>query len=147
MVYSNNLYPAKPTFKSNRESTDAGLYIAKKNASTTFCNSFACYPRNRRNGFTYEQLYLLRNASYIKKNICKPTFDSSDLNINLFTKMNLQNVCVISNTSTGACTSSINPFVNFNLNYTIDPNGVLFGNTECGVSNYENFLVPNPPSA
>jgi len=146
MVYSNTLYPAKPTFKSNRESTDTGLYIANKNASTTFCNSFACYPKNTRNGLTYNQLYLLRNASTIKKNICKPSFNTNDLNINLFTKMNLQNVCVISNTSTGTCASFINPTANFNLTYTIDPSGVLFGNTECGVNNYENFLEPNPPS-
>jgi hypothetical protein len=26
-------------------------------------------------------------------------------------------------------------------NGVIDPSGVLFGNTECGINNFENFLV------
>jgi hypothetical protein len=65
-------------------------------------------------------------------------------NINLFTKMDLTNVCTVKNNTTG-CVSSINHSVPFYLAYTIDPSGVLFGNSECGISNFENFLVPNPP--
>ena len=30
------------------------------------------------------------------------------------------------------------------LDYTIDPCGKLFGNTICGINNYQNYLQPNP---
>jgi hypothetical protein len=29
--------------------------------------------------------------------------------------------------------------------YTIDPSGNLFGNTECGLENWKNYLVLEPP--
>jgi hypothetical protein len=114
MVYSNRLYSAKAAFKSNKEPDDASFYTTNK-----------------------------QNAFYLQ-NSCRPSFNSNDLNINLFTKLDLQNVCVVNSSSTKQCTSSINPSVPFFLNYTIDPSGVLFGNSECGVSNYENYWVPNP---
>ena len=33
-----------------------------------------------------------------------------------------------------------------NENGIIDPSGVLFGNTECGMNNFENFIVPYYPT-
>ena len=122
MVYKNLIYPAKPTFQSNKESADASYYIAKKTASATFCNP-KC-PSSRLVGSSYQNLYNLRTSTRIKKQGLQTTFNNSDLNINLFTKMNLENVTVISS------------------NGVIDPSGVLFGNTECGINNFENFLVP-----
>jgi len=122
MVYKNLIYPARPTFQSNKESHDAGDYIVKKTASTTFCNP-TC-PSSRLVGASYQNLYNLRTSTRIKKQGVLPTFNNLDLNINLFTKMNLEDVTVISSTG------------------VIDPSGVLFGNTECGINNFENFLVP-----
>lgn len=142
MVYINNIYPAKSAFKSNKESKDAGSYISNKTASTISCDR-SC----NRTTYNYHQLYRLHNNSrqFTKKNIFKPTFDKTDLNINLFTKLDLQNVCVVNNNITQKCASSIDPSSPFYLTYTVDPSGVLFGNTECGINNFENFLVPNPP--
>ena len=34
---------------------------------------------------------------------------------------------------------------NFYNRYIIDPSGQLFGNTQCGVNNFLNYLVYNPP--
>ena len=34
---------------------------------------------------------------------------------------------------------------NFYARYIIDPSGQLFGNTSCGVNNFLNYLVYNPP--
>ena len=144
MVFSNSLYPAKPTFKSNKESNDAGSYIQNKTASTTFCK--AKCPDKLRITTNYQNLYAFRNARFIKKNALRPSFDNNDLNINLFTKMDLTNVCTVKNNTTTGCVSSIDGSVPFYLTYTIDPSGVLFGNSECGISNFENFLVPNPPA-
>ena len=122
MVYKNLIYPARPTFQSNKESADAGDYITKKTASTTFCNP-SC-PSSKLVGTSYQNLYNLRTSTRIKKEAFLSTFDNSDLNVNLFTKMNLEGVTVIGS------------------NGVIDPSGVLFGNTECGINNFENFLVP-----
>jgi len=40
-------------------------------------------------------------------------------------------------------TQSAIPF----LDYNIDPSGVLFGNTICGINNYVSFMVYNSPYA
>lgn len=122
MVYKNLIYPARPTFQSNNESTNAGDYITKKTVSTTFCN-LSC-PSSKLVGTSYQNLYNLRTSTRIKKEAVLPTFNTTDLNVNLFTKMNLEGVTVIGS------------------NGVIDPSGVLFGNTECGINNFENFLVP-----
>jgi hypothetical protein len=145
MVYSNRLYSAKATFQSNKEPDDAGFYTTNKTASTIFCNTPSkCYRNKAPYLYNFEQLYALKKAVNLRQNKCKPSFNSNDLNINLFTKLDLQNVCVVNSSSTKQCTSSINPSVLFFLNYTVDPSGVLFGNSECGISNYENYWVPNP---
>jgi hypothetical protein len=126
MVYKNSLFPGKPAFQSNKQMLNAGDYIGIKGSTTTFCNP-TC-PSGKLIGTCYNQLYSLRTSTLTKRNICKPSFNTSDLNINLFTKMNLKDVTVI------------------NENGIIDPSGVLFGNTECGMNNFENFIVPYYPS-
>ena len=125
MIYRNSLYPARPSFKSNRESCDAGDYIQRKSASTSFCKSVC--PTGKLIGANYNQFYAIRTSSLIKRNIYNATFNNNDLNINLFTKLDLKNVTVIDNKG------------------IIDPSGVLFGNTECGMNNFENFIVPYYP--
>jgi hypothetical protein len=67
MVFSNSLYPAKPTFQSNKESADAGFYIKNKTASTTFCK--AKCPDKLRISTNYQNLYAFRTARLIKKNM------------------------------------------------------------------------------
>jgi len=126
MIYKNSLYPGKPAFQSNKQILNAGDYISIKGSSTTFCNP-SC-PNVRLIGSNYNQLYNLRTTTLIKRNFCRPSFNTSDLNINLFTKMDLKDVIVIDDKG------------------IIDPSGVLFGNTECGMNNFENFIVPYYPS-
>jgi len=61
--------------------------------------------------------------------------------------MDLTGVKVIGNSQRGDTPTSINiadacpPYIV----YTIDPCGFLFGNTTCGINNYQNFIVYNPP--
>jgi hypothetical protein len=33
----------------------------------------------------------------------------------------------------------------FNFKYTIDPLGELFGKNSCGILNYTNYMILNPP--
>jgi hypothetical protein len=65
------------------------------------------------------------------------TFNESNLNRNLITKLNLLNVTVIDTNP-----SSEPPY----LAYNIDPSGALFGNSVCGLNNYNNYLECNPPT-
>jgi hypothetical protein len=143
--YRINSFPAKPTFLTDRESRDASYYTANKIASTTFCNSRNCPPNNNIKALNYEKLYLLRNAKFIKKNNCRASFNTGDLNVNLFTKLDLKNVCVVKNNTTNQCPTTLNQNSTFYENYTIDPDGVLFGNSQCGVNNFENYIVPKLP--
>ena len=62
------------------------------------------------------------------------TFNKTNLNRNLVTKLNLSNVTVI---------ESIPPSEPY-LAYNIDPDGELFGNSVCGLNNYVNYLEYNP---
>ena len=100
----------------------------------------------------------------------KPNYNN--LNINLVTTLNLADVNVIQNNVTGESPSSIDlpsgatqavfvadpadptnfieTYIASNddyryANYTIDPRGQLFGDTECGLNNWKNKLVLDAP--
>ena len=79
-------------------------------------------------------------GEYIKK-ICKKMctqkeYNTSNLNSNLFTTLDLTNVSVILPTPLNNNVILFPPY----LNYTIDPSGQLFGTCD---STYYNYLVPN----
>ena len=145
MAHSFNNYSAKPAFGSNKEANDAGDYILKKKARATFCKSSTCPPRYNFN--TQGDLNLLRTAKYLDSVKCKLPFGKNNLNINLVTKLDLTDVCVIADASNNECSSSIvyDEIPNFYNYYIIDPSGNLFGNTQCGINNFLNYLVYSQP--
>jgi hypothetical protein len=69
--------------------------------------------------------------------------------------MDLTGVKVIADFKTGESPTKIIPLMSsttaylaanpYFILYKIDPCGVLFGNTTCGINNYQNFIVYNPP--
>jgi hypothetical protein len=77
------------------------------------------------------------NFNYLEK-----TFDKTQLYINLYTKMDLTDVNVISNLA-GESPTTINPEDTFYLNYIIDPTHTLFGSKLCEQNNYLKFLRYN----
>jgi len=137
-------FSAKSAFKSNKESNEAGDYILKKKSKATFCTSGTCAPRYNLN--TQGELNLLRTAKYIDKSKYRLPFNKNNLNINLVTKLDLSDVCVIQDTVENSCANNgivyceIPEFYN---KYVIDPNGSLFGNTSCDLNNFSNYLVYN----
>lgn len=65
-----------------------------------------------------------------------------NLIIGQYTEMNLKDVITVDNiTSTPVV---INPYdtIPFYYTNTIDPYGQLFGNSQCGISNYVHYIVP-----
>jgi hypothetical protein len=144
MAHSFKNYSAKPTFGSNKESNSAGDYILRKKARATFCTSAACPKIYNLN--TQGDLNLLKTAKYLDNVNCRLPFNKNNLNINLVTKLDLTDVCVIEDASGNVCPTSIiyDEIPNFYNRYIIDPSGNLFGNTQCGISNFLNYLVYNP---
>lgn len=136
--------PARSAFGVNNAVQNAGDYILNKTSKRSFCNIRLCKPANI---VTQSDLLKLRKSNYLYNKCNSYSFNKSNLNVNLFTKMDLTDVKVIANSQTGKASTSIN-MNNANppyINYTIDPCGVLFGNTTCGINNYQNFIVYNPP--
>lgn len=143
-------YPARPTFGVNTAVQNAGDYILQKKAKRSYCNISLCKQAN--NVKSQSDLLLLRKSNYLYNKCKSQFFNTANLNVNLFTKLDLKDVKVIANSSTGVSptniettstdTTSTDPSY---VTYTIDPCGELFGNTICGVNNYQQFLVYNPP--
>jgi hypothetical protein len=144
MAHSFNNFSAKPAFGANKEANNAGDYILRKKARATFCKSSTCPPKYNFN--TQGDLNLLRTAKYLDTINCHLPFNKNNLNINLVTKLDLNEVCVIADASNNQCTTNIvySKIPDFYNYYIIDPNGSLFGNTQCGINNFLNYLVYNP---
>ena len=153
--------PAKPSFGVLKESLYQSDYLNRKKAKLFYCpnNSNAyCNRLIRSNSYSNMNLYNLGLyvTSLGKCNILP--CNKSNLVIGLYSKLNLQDVCgVIKGSPCNPyncieCTSSP-PLIpepsTFTTplceNYTLDPQGELFGNTQCGVLNYTEYMVFNPP--
>jgi hypothetical protein len=132
-------------------------------------HAFKRIPAKSTFGTLQEELY---QSDYInkKKQQCCPILNVNKTNliIGQYTKLNLYNVCTVSNGPPPSIPCEFNNVCNpcqddnvvkidanpnytgkydtFNLNYTIDPLGELFGKTSCGVLNYTNYMVFNPPN-
>jgi hypothetical protein len=151
------------TFGTSKKIKDSSQYTTDKKATSIFCDNNNCFT-----SVSSQSCYDLLNTA---KRLNEPVKNNyGNLNINLVTKLNLSGVPVIQKNSTGACPTSIevptgathaefiadpaNPtnFIETHLTavytddyryttYTIDPSGNLFGNTECGLDNWKNYLV------
>ena len=130
-------------FKESQSTTD---YTLNKKAKTTFCKANVCVP-NKSVG-SQGQLDLLRKANNLEYYDCDDSFDKTNLNVNLITKLDLTDVCVIQNKATPPeCPTPLGPQTRFDVSgVTIDPYGSLFGNDVCGINNFTRYMVYNPPS-
>ena len=73
-------------------------------------------------------------------------FEKKDLIVNLYSKEDLQGVTSVCS-GTNVCAQS-SPNIDstklpFYQNYIIDPNGTLFGSSQCGINNFTNYMVPD----
>lgn len=134
---------AKAAFGNFGIPQNARNYILNKNIKNSFCNNNLCV--NRPKFSSQSQMIAWRNSNNLIKKDIATSFDKTNLNINLITKLDLKDVCVIKNNVTNQCPTTI---VDDNLLYTkyeIDPNGKLFGNNRCDINNFTNYLVYNRP--
>jgi len=148
----------KRTFGGFKESTSSSDYIKKKKVRQMFCNASF-----KTKVVSQGDLQLLRISKYY---CCLDPINTSNLNINLITRLDLSGVSVIVNNETHQSptpieaespsivetiisliseqfdpTLSLTQSVPSYLQYTIDPNGDLFGNTVCDLNNYTRFMT------
>jgi len=136
-------YPAKPAFGVFKEPQIASDYIINKKTKYTFCNPNICYPN--KNIGSQNNYLSLKHANRLENYQCVNSINKTQLYINLITKLDLSNVPVIEDLSGNTYPVIIDPNITPFLKYNIDPTGDLFGNTPCGINNFENYLVYNPP--
>jgi hypothetical protein len=135
---------AKSAFAQFKEPLDGGDYISIKKTKYSFCKPDYCHPN--KNLYSQSNYMMLKRANNLATNPCD-YIDHTQLYMNLITKLDLTDVNpVISDLSGNTYPAVINTNVEPYLTYNIDPNGYLFGNTLCGIDNYQNYIVYNPPS-
>ncbi len=137
---------AKPAFAQFKEPYDGGEYISIKKTKHSFCKPNYCNPN--KNMYSQSNYMMLKRAKNLATNPCN-YIDHTQLYVNLITKLDLTNVNPIISDLSGNTYPVIidtNPNIEPYLTYNIDPSGNLFGNTVCGINNYENYVVYNPPS-
>ena len=120
-------------------------------------NNYISYSARPTFGSTQQLIYSSDQTVSLKKDVlvnCQTIPDyliqNGDLNINLITSLDLTNVNVLQETNNTTLSTNtitkIDPQKDFYLNYTIDPNGELFGKTICGINNYQNYIVYTRPN-
>lgn len=138
-TYSGTTTNGRQTFGQLSSRRNASDYISNKKAKSTFCNSKICLPKTPT--INQSDYLLLKNANNIRYSTAKGE-NKNSLASGLTTTIDLFNVPVIQNNSgespTTISTSSI-PY----LTYVIDPSGVMFGNTICGLNDINDFRVIN----
>ena len=136
-----NISSANKTFGQFKEPKDASEYLHNKKARATYCVANKCAPSIK--VYSESDRLLFNKSNQLSLYPCANAINKANLNINLLTRLNLRNVPVIQDASSGAIPSTITldsvPF----LDYVIDPSGSLFGNSICGINNYLNYLTPN----
>ena len=133
----------RSAFGNFKESHEAGDYILNKKAKTTFCKPNLCINKVNTQG----NLNLFKKSNRLFFN--GSSFNKNNLNINLFTALDLKGVSVIKKNVGNVCPTTLVPYADSIttdypfLTYTIDPSGELFGNTTCGFYNFLDYRVPN----
>lgn len=131
----------KNTFEQFIEPLDSSQYTSSKKMKALFCPIKPCIPPNK--NISSQDKYISYKI-YNKYSVNPNNYvDTTALYINLITKLNLENVVVVSDLSGNINPVTIDTTVEPYLKYNIDPSGNLFGNTICGINNFENYLTYN----
>jgi hypothetical protein len=137
MSKSFNSKPGKSAFGSNKDSSDSSSNINNKILKAFYCAN-KC-PRNIIKVKNQSEYLLLQKARTL--NLCSLPFSTNDLNVNLISKIDLNNVCVIKNICTNICNDSIKFCIPIYLNYDIYPDN----NNYCILNNNSQNRVYYPP--
>jgi len=132
---------AKSAFAQFKSASYSSDYISNKKIKNSFCN-VDCRPNKHL--YSQSNYLLAKNANSLLLHPCDH-INKTQLYINLITKMNLSNdIPIVEDLNTKTYPvlideTVIRPY----LKYNIDPSGNLFGNSVCGIYNFENYIISN----
>jgi hypothetical protein len=157
MAHAFKTISAKPTFGNTRTPAYQSDLTSHKKFQQLYCaSSFPCKKVTQTNNYADLYLFKSNNAPSCCQNF---PVNKSNLIAGQYTLLDLINVCTASKQST---TNPVIPFVcntpvmmsvdpstgtwgsgstSFYQDVSIDPNGELFGNTQCGELNYTEYMV------
>jgi hypothetical protein len=118
-----------------KEPIQAGDYTTNRGALAWFCPPNICV-RNR-TGVTQSNYLRLKRAKALYVN---DLYNPADLNMNLVTQLDLSGCSIILENSGNVVPAKLSITSIPYIDYTIDPSGVLFGNTICGAINFTERL-------
>lgn len=134
-----NITPSKSAFGKLKEPMTYSEYINNKKSVLVFdeqlnYNTFNTQP-------SYNSFSLFNNGLklYNSRKCRLSTFSKNNLEFNLFSKMDLTCVPVITSSIQSPTNIDVTNNYPFYEYYRIDPEGLLFGNTYCGIDNYLRF--------
>jgi hypothetical protein len=142
MSRSFNLNPGKAAFGSMKESNNSG-----DNTNNILLKSFYCSntcPRNTTRVKSQSEYLLLQKARSL--NSCSLPISNQNLNVNLISKITLDNMCVLKKNSTNVCNiDGIQSDVPIYLTYSIYPTSENYNNDYCVLNNNSINRVYYPP--
>ena len=144
MAHAFSPIPAKPTFGNITQSDYASDYIQNKIAKLAYCNDVR--NANCKKKFSQSELLLFNKGRLLNSYaFCAGTslINEANLVAGLYTESDLSGVAVVCDVSGDACITptAINSLsVPFYEHYLIDPDGQLFGNTPCGMTNFTKYM-------
>ena len=141
-IYSGSTTNGSQAFGQSSTTQNAGDYISNKKSNLTLCNTKTCLPKTPT--INQSNYLLLKKVNYIKYSGATNPLGSSKncLASGLTTTIDLLDVSVIQN-NTGVSPTTISTSSIPYLTYAIDPSGVMFGNSICGLNNINDFRIIN----
>ena len=154
MAHAYTIYPAKPAFgnftkhlsyadvMANKRANH--LYSDCKRTNRIYCQGDKCKPTNR-----VESQGDLMAIRKITTQTCPDgcevlPFNKSNLQVNLITELDLNNIIVLELNSNPGYAAKIDPALRpIYSYYTIDPSNNLSGNTPCAIQKYVNYMILN----
>ena len=137
--------PAKPAFGILRANNYASDYIQNKKSLISYKNNIRS-PTCKK-GYSEKELLHFNKGRYLYNRYLRygeKPFNKYDLIAGNYATQNLSNIVTVSPSNelkTPYTSTTINSNVSFYTNYNIDPEGVLFGNSPCGLNNWTNFMT------
>ena len=141
MAHAYTIYPAKPAFGNFAKHLSYADVLANKRTNSIYYN---CKRTNRIN--SQGDLMAIRK---ITTQTCTTgcevlPFNKSNLQVNLITELDLNNIIILELNSNPGTAAKINPVLRpIYSYYTIDPNNKLSGNTPCAIQKYVNYMILN----
>jgi len=146
MAHAFSPIPAKPAFGNITQSDYASDYIQNKIAKLAYCRDLK--KSNCKKKFSQSELLLFNKGRLLNSyafGIGTSLINEANLIAGLYTESDLSGVAVLCDVSGDACitptainSASVLPFYE---HYLIDPDGQLFGNTPCGITNFTKYMT------